>query len=70
MKRLGIFSVNDKDGIIDGYIIYLLNDICENLDELCIVSNSKLTDESLEKLNKFSENIIITVFININYNFI
>lgn len=50
MKRLGIFYCFDEDGIIDEYIIYLLNDIFQNLDELCIVYNGDLTDESIEKL--------------------
>lgn len=58
MKRLGIFYCFDEDGIIDEYIIYLLNDIFQNLDELCIVYNGDLTDESIEKLKIFTNDII------------
>ena len=59
MKRLGIFLCYDKDGIIDDYITYLLDDIVKNLDELCIVSNGDLTDESIEKLDKYTTSDII-----------
>ena len=59
LKRLGIFSCYDSEGIIDDYIIYLLDDISKNLDELCIVSTGNLTDESINKLEKYSSHIIL-----------
>lgn len=59
LKRLGIFLCFDKDGIIDDYITYLLDDISENLDKLIIVSNGSLTDESVKKLNKYTDSDII-----------
>lgn len=59
MKRLGIFSFTDESGIVDDYIIYLLNDISQNLDELCIVSNSELTQENYDKLRKFTPSNIV-----------
>ena len=58
MKRLGIFYCFDEDGIIDEYITYLLNDISQNLDELCIVYTGDLTDESIEKLKIYANDII------------
>ena len=59
MKRLGIFHCFDCDGIIDDYIYYLLDDICENLDELIIVANGFINDESFFKLSRYSDNDII-----------
>lgn len=59
MKRLGIFLCFDKDGIIDDYITYMLDDMCKNLDELCIVSNGNLTSDSIRKLEKYTSSDII-----------
>ena len=58
MKRLGIFFCYDKQGIIDDYIFHFLDDICQNLEELCIVSNGKLMDISQEKLKKYTNNLV------------
>ena len=58
MKRLGIFFCYDKEGIIDDYILHFLDDICQNLEEISIVSNGNLTDFSQEKLKKYTDNII------------
>ena len=55
MRRFGIFLCFDVDGIIDDYIYYLLDDICESLDELAIVSNGFLNEESIERLSKYSD---------------
>lgn len=55
LKRLGIFSFTGRDGIVDEYVTCLLNDISQNLDELCIISNNELTEEGLEKLRKASD---------------
>ena len=59
MKRLGIFSFTDRDGIVDDYVIYLLNDISQNLDELCIISKDELSPESLEKLRKTTDRDVL-----------
>ena len=61
MKRLGIFFCSDKKGIIDDYIFYLLEDISENLEELCIVLNTDLSDYYQEKIKKYTENIIFSL---------
>lgn len=59
MKRLGIFCCYDAEGIVDDYIYYMLNDIKENLDKLFLVCNGFLNQESIYRLNKISENIIL-----------
>lgn len=58
MKRLGIFFCYDKEGIIDDYVLHFLDDICQNLEEISIVSNGDLTDFSQEKLKKYTDNLI------------
>ena len=59
MKRFGIFLCFDVDGIIDDYIYYMLDDICKNLDELIIVSNGFLNEESMSGLSNYSNHDIV-----------
>ena len=59
MKRFGIFLCFDVDGIIDDYIYYMLDDICQNLEELIIVSNGYLNEESMSRLKKYTEHDIV-----------
>ena len=58
MKRLGVFVFYDKDNIVDDYVIYLLEDMCKNLDDLVILSNSTLNKQEKKKLLKFTNKII------------
>ena len=41
-KRLAIYATFDKNGIIDDYILYCLNELCNVADDLAVVSNNKL----------------------------
>lgn len=58
-KRMGIFFVYDKDGIIDEYIVYLLNSLKNFMDRLIVVSNGLLTSGSKEKLKRITDEILI-----------
>ena len=42
-KRLGIYFFYDKNGIVDRYIPYFLEDFKKNLTDLLIVSNGEPT---------------------------
>lgn len=59
MRRLGIFSFYDKDGIVDSYIEFLLEDITKCLIDLVIVCNGKLSEEGRKKLNRYSNEIFV-----------
>ncbi|MDD2218443.1 MAG: rhamnan synthesis F family protein [Eubacteriales bacterium] len=59
IKRLGIFVFYDKDGIVDDYVIYLLNDMMENLDRLVIAVNGKLNSEGRTKFEKITQDIFV-----------
>ena len=58
-KRLGLFIFYDRDGIVDDYVEYLLQDISENFTRLVILSNSTLEVSEQKKLEKYSSDIII-----------
>ncbi len=55
MERLGIFQMNDSDGIVDDYILYLLEDMRPILAELVIVINGALQPAEAEKLSRFTD---------------
>lgn len=58
VERLGIYSFYDKDGIVDRYIEFFLDDFRKNVDKLIIVSNGKLPELQKRKLEKFTDDII------------
>lgn len=59
IKRLAIFVVYDKDGIIDDYILFYLKELFQNVTHLIVVCNGKLTDESREKLEGFTDSVYV-----------
>lgn len=59
MKRLGIFVFYDKKGIVDDYVVYLLESIKDYLDNLIIVCNGKITEEGQTRLETFSSHIFV-----------
>lgn len=59
INRIAIFFFYDKDGIVDDYVSYLLEDINKNISELLIVCNGKLTQEGRKKFSKFTNNILV-----------
>ena len=48
-KRLGIYFFYDKQGIVDRFVPYFLDDLCKNLTKLIIICNGKLNDEGKVK---------------------
>ena len=65
MARLGMFQMYDKDGIVEDYITYLLDDITKCLDEFIIIVCGEVKDEGLNKLKKYTNRI----FVRDNYGF-
>lgn len=59
MKRLVIYFMYDKDGIIDDYVTYMLQDLNKNVDELLVVCNGVLSVEGRKKLNAITPNILV-----------
>jgi len=59
LKRVAIYFFYDKDGIVDGYVDYFLEDLKKNLDRLIVVCNGKLTSEGRKKFSKYTNEIIV-----------
>lgn len=58
-QRLGVFFFFDPDGVVDDYVVTLLEDMNQNLAELVIVSNGPLAPDGFAKLSQFTDNIIV-----------
>lgn len=59
INRCAIFLYYDKEGIVDDYVIYLLNDLKKNINDLLIVCNGAVTPESEDKFRTLTDNILI-----------
>lgn len=58
-NRLGVFVFYDRDGIVDDYVPYLLNDLKENLSRLVVVCNGKLTPKGRERLTEITPDVFV-----------
>lgn len=59
MKRLGIYFFYDKNGIVDQYVDYVLQDITKHLEKLIVVCNGKLTSEGELLFAKYTDSVIV-----------
>ena len=59
IKRLVIYFIYDKQGIVDDYILYMLNAIKETGAEIEVVCNGKLTPDSREKIIEITPNVMV-----------
>ena len=58
-KRLILYFMYDKDGIVDDYVPYMLRELKKNSTEILVVCNGKLTRESREKLQEVTPNVLV-----------
>lgn len=58
-KRLGVFIFYDRDSIIDDYVIYMLDSLNQAVDNILFISNSKLDNDELKKIDKYNIDINI-----------
>lgn len=59
LKRLGIYFFYDKDGIVDDYVPYYLEQLQKYCSELCVVVNGLLTEKGRRKLESCSSRLIV-----------
>lgn len=59
MKRLAIFVFYDKDGIVDDYVTFLLEQLSQNTKDIITLVNGKILDSEKDKLIKYSSKVII-----------
>lgn len=66
-KRLGIFAIYDREGILDRYIFYLLDSIVGYLDTLVIACNGNVKKEYIDRLRQYTDKIYLRE--NVGYDF-
>lgn len=59
MKRIGIFCFYDKDGIVDEYIEFLLDELSRCLSRLVVVVNGEINDKGKRIFKKYTDEIYI-----------
>lgn len=59
IKRLVIYFFYDKDGVVDRYVPYMLEDILKNCSELFVVVNGKLTPEGRKIFTSLTPNLLV-----------
>jgi len=59
IKRIAIYVVHDKDGIIDDYIPFYLSELRPCVTHLVVVCNGLLTDEGRYKLSNYADDIFV-----------
>lgn len=52
-RRLAIYFFYDKKGIVDRYVLYFLEDLKKNVEEILIVSNGAVDREGKEQLEQY-----------------
>ncbi|MGN0973048.1 MAG: rhamnan synthesis F family protein [Aristaeellaceae bacterium] len=59
VKRLGIFTFYEKDGVVDGYVLYFLEHLVKLTERLVIVVNGKLSTDGRKALQKITGEIVL-----------
>lgn len=59
INRLVIYFFYDKDGMVDRYVPYMLNDIKKNCSKLFVVCNGKLTSEGWQTLEAITPHVMV-----------
>lgn len=57
--RIGVYFFFDKDGIVDKFVTYMLDDLVKNLDRLVIVVNGSLKPESRDVFTRYTKDVIV-----------
>ena len=57
-NRLLIYFFYDKAGVVDDYIVYMLQKMKPNVKDIIFVSNGKMTEDSVKKVEPLVNHII------------
>lgn len=59
VRRLGIFFFYDAQGVVDDYVLTLLDGFQPHVEEFTIVVNGKLNAVGRERLERYTDNLIV-----------
>lgn len=58
IKRCAIFLFFDKDGVVDDYVVNMLEDLQKNVEFLLVVCNGYVCLRGLERLNQVADEVL------------
>ncbi|MDD6328368.1 MAG: rhamnan synthesis F family protein [Lachnospiraceae bacterium] len=58
-KRLVIYFFFDKEGVVDRYIPYMLDDVVKNTNDLMVVCNGLLDDKGREIFSRYTDDVLV-----------
>lgn len=61
IRRCGIFLFFDKDGIVDDYIVFMLEEMKKQMEYLLVVCNGFVATEGREKLANVANDVLYRV---------
>lgn len=59
MKRLAVYFMFDKQGIVDDYVDYVLKDLINHVEKIIVVCNGTLSETGEKVFEKYTDNIIV-----------
>ena len=59
VKRAGVYFFYDKDGIVDRYVPYFINELHKVVDYIVVVVNGKLTIEGRKVLTEVADDLFV-----------
>lgn len=65
-KSLALYFFYDKDGVVDDYVYYYLEKLLSEFNEICFVSNVKISQNAYSKLSAICSKIIIRANIGLD----
>lgn len=57
-SRLALYCFYDKEGVVDGYVLYFLRELRKTVSKICTVVNGKLTEGGRKALQECSDEVI------------
>lgn len=58
-SRLGIYFFFDKEGIVDDFVTYFIEELKKSLERLVIVCNGRLSNDGRRKFQQYTQEIIV-----------
>ena len=59
VKRVAIYVLHDKDGIVDDYVVTILSELKKYVENILVVVNGMINEPGRDKLIKCSNDILV-----------
>lgn len=59
VKRVAVYVFNDRECIVDDYVVVFLNELKKHVNRLLVVVNGEINDEGKDKFNSVTSDLLI-----------